>query len=100
MIFYQVFVGLGFPYEGPAPLEAVANGAVFLNPVFEPPHSSKNHAFFKGKPTHRQLTSQHPYAEHFIGEPYVYTIQVNQSNEVEKVLDRILANHKVIVAFL
>ena len=28
----QVFVGLGFPYEGPAPLEAVANGAAFLNP--------------------------------------------------------------------
>lgn len=28
----QVFVGLGFPYEGPAPLEAIANGAAFLNP--------------------------------------------------------------------
>ena len=23
---------MGFPYEGPAPLEAVANGAAFLNP--------------------------------------------------------------------
>jgi alpha-1,3(6)-mannosylglycoprotein beta-1,6-N-acetyl-glucosaminyltransferase len=28
----QVFVGLGFPYEGPAPLEAIANGAAFINP--------------------------------------------------------------------
>ena len=28
----QVFVGLGFPYEGPAPLEAIANGCFFINP--------------------------------------------------------------------
>ncbi|XP_028399780.1 alpha-1,6-mannosylglycoprotein 6-beta-N-acetylglucosaminyltransferase A-like [Dendronephthya gigantea] len=28
----KVFVGLGFPFEGPAPLEAVANGAAFINP--------------------------------------------------------------------
>ena len=27
-----MFVGLGFPFEGPAPLEAIASGAVFLNP--------------------------------------------------------------------
>jgi len=26
---------LGFPYEGPAPLEAIADGAVFLNPIFK-----------------------------------------------------------------
>ena len=32
--FIQIFVGLGFPYEGPAPLEAIADGAVFLNPIF------------------------------------------------------------------
>ena len=27
----QVFIGLGFPYEGPAPLEAIAQGCIFLN---------------------------------------------------------------------
>lgn len=43
----QVFVGLGFPYEGPAPLEAIANGAVFLNPVFDVPKDSLNTPFFK-----------------------------------------------------
>ncbi|XP_012941114.1 alpha-1,6-mannosylglycoprotein 6-beta-N-acetylglucosaminyltransferase A [Aplysia californica] len=90
----KVFVGLGFPYEGPAPLEAVANGAVFLNPVFDPPHSSKNHKFFKGKPTHRELGSQHPYADTFIGEPYVYTININKTKDVEAVLDKILSTHK------
>uniref|UniRef100_A0A2C9K266 alpha-1,6-mannosyl-glycoprotein 6-beta-N-acetylglucosaminyltransferase n=2 Tax=Biomphalaria glabrata TaxID=6526 RepID=A0A2C9K266_BIOGL len=90
----KIFVGLGFPYEGPAPLEAIANGAVFLNPKFNPPHSSKNHKFFKGKPTHREVTSQHPYAETFIGEPYVYTINPNNTDEVLQVLKNILKDNK------
>ena len=51
----QIFVGLGFPYEGPAPLEAIANGAVFLNPRFSPPHNNKNTAFFRHKPTERKV---------------------------------------------
>lgn len=54
----QVFVGLGFPYEGPAPLEAIANGAVYINPKFSSPHSSKNTQFFKGKPTAREVRLQ------------------------------------------
>lgn len=51
----QLFVGLGFPYEGPAPLEAIANGCAFLNPKFNPPKSSKNTDFFIGKPTLREV---------------------------------------------
>ncbi|KAK3083190.1 hypothetical protein FSP39_016376 [Pinctada imbricata] len=86
----KVFVGLGFPYEGPAPLEAIANGAVFLNVKFHPPHSSKNTAFFKGKPTSRELTSQHPYIEQFIGPPYSYTVDINNMGEVEAVLNKVL----------
>ncbi|KAM5126434.1 alpha-1,6-mannosylglycoprotein 6-beta-N-acetylglucosaminyltransferase A-like, partial [Callospermophilus lateralis] len=50
----KLFVGLGFPYEGPAPLEAIANGCAFLNPKFNPPKSSKNTDFFIGKPTLRE----------------------------------------------
>lgn len=53
----QLFIGFGFPYEGPAPLEAIANGCVFLQPKFKPPHSSFNHEFFKGKPTSREVTN-------------------------------------------
>lgn len=34
MLHFKVFVGLGRPYEGPAALEAIANGAVFLNPRY------------------------------------------------------------------
>ncbi|KAL3854035.1 hypothetical protein ACJMK2_013317 [Sinanodonta woodiana] len=86
----KVFVGLGFPYEGPAPLEAIANGAVFLNPKFNPPHNRNNNAFFKGKPTEREVTSQHPYAEQFIGEPYVYTIDIGNEEQVRSTVQKIL----------
>ncbi len=54
----QLFVGLSFPYEGPAPLEAIANGCAFLNPKFNPPKSSKNTDFFKGKPTLREVRAE------------------------------------------
>ncbi|CAH8459504.1 unnamed protein product [Schistosoma turkestanicum] len=49
----QVMIGLGFPYEGPAPLEAIANGLIFLNPRFNPPHSRISQTFFTDKPTSR-----------------------------------------------
>lgn len=51
----QVFVGLSFPYEGPAPLEALANGCAFLNPRLDPPQSRLNSDFFKDKPTIREV---------------------------------------------
>ncbi|GAB1609940.1 alpha-1,6-mannosylglycoprotein 6-beta-N-acetylglucosaminyltransferase A-like isoform X1 [Argonauta hians] len=90
----KLFIGLGFPYEGPAPLEAIANGCVFINPRFNPPHGSKNTPFFKGKPTSRNLTSQHPYAEHFIGQPYVYSVNSSNLKEVEGVLSNIMSSNK------
>ncbi|KAG8432244.1 hypothetical protein GDO86_016763 [Hymenochirus boettgeri] len=87
----KLFVGLGFPYEGPAPLEAIANGCAFLNPKFDPPKSSRNTDFFKGKPTLRELTSQHPYAEVYIGKPHVWTVDINKPSEVEKAIKAILS---------
>uniref|UniRef100_A0AAF5PZW5 alpha-1,6-mannosyl-glycoprotein 6-beta-N-acetylglucosaminyltransferase n=1 Tax=Wuchereria bancrofti TaxID=6293 RepID=A0AAF5PZW5_WUCBA len=70
----KIFLGLGFPFEGPAPLEAIANGVVFINPSFNPPKSRKTSDFFKDKPTLRELTSQNPYAELFIRRPHVFTV--------------------------
>jgi len=55
LFFHQLFVGLGFPYEGPAPLEAIANGAIFLNPKFPQPKGRKSDKFFAEKPTLRQV---------------------------------------------
>ncbi|MBZ3881497.1 Alpha-1,6-mannosylglycoprotein 6-beta-N-acetylglucosaminyltransferase B [Sciurus carolinensis] len=46
----KFFTGFGFPNEGPAPLEAIAPGNVFLQSCFSPPCSSLNHEFFPGKP--------------------------------------------------
>lgn len=52
----KVFVGLGFPYEGPAPLEAISYGCYFLNPKLIPPLSRRNSDFFKTKPTNRAVS--------------------------------------------
>lgn len=82
----KLFIGLGFPYEGPAPLEAIAAGCVFINPKFDPAHNSDNTKFFKGKPTKRGLSSQHPYAEYFISQPNVFTVDVADLKEVERVV--------------
>ncbi|XP_063067782.1 alpha-1,6-mannosylglycoprotein 6-beta-N-acetylglucosaminyltransferase B-like [Engraulis encrasicolus] len=87
---WKVFIGFGFPYEGPAPLEAIANGCIFLQPKFQPPHSSPNHEFFRGKPTSRQVSSQHPYAEQYIGKPHVMTVDFNNSQELEAAIQEIM----------
>ncbi|XP_062976436.1 alpha-1,6-mannosylglycoprotein 6-beta-N-acetylglucosaminyltransferase B [Elgaria multicarinata webbii] len=86
----KLFIGFGFPYEGPAPLEAIANGCVFLQARFNPPHSSLNHEFFRGKPTSREVSSQHPYAEEFIGKPHVWTVDYNNSEEFESAIKAIM----------
>ncbi|KAJ7984537.1 hypothetical protein DPEC_G00355830 [Dallia pectoralis] len=86
----KVFVGLGFPYEGPAPLEAIASGCVFLQPRFQPPLSSETSDFYKGKPTTRLVSSQHPYAEVFIGKPFVWTVDLTNKTEVQETVRAIL----------
>uniref|UniRef100_A0A8C1N7Q9 alpha-1,6-mannosyl-glycoprotein 6-beta-N-acetylglucosaminyltransferase n=1 Tax=Cyprinus carpio TaxID=7962 RepID=A0A8C1N7Q9_CYPCA len=86
----KLFLGFGFPYEGPAPLEAIANGCVFLQPKFSPPRSSLNHEFFRGKPTSREVSSQHPYTEQYIGKPHVITVDFNNSQEFETAVQDIL----------
>ncbi|KXJ25562.1 Alpha-1,6-mannosylglycoprotein 6-beta-N-acetylglucosaminyltransferase A [Exaiptasia diaphana] len=91
----MVFVGLGFPYEGPAPLEAIANGCFFLNPKYDPPKSRLNTQFFRDKPTLRKLTSQHPYAEEFISEPHVYTVNIGNTSAVETIMRKIMLSKPV-----
>ncbi len=85
----KLFIGLGFPYEGPAPLEAIANGCFFLNPKLTPPVNRVNTKFFTGKPTLRSLSSQNPYTEEFISEPYVFTIDASNSDEMDKAVKKI-----------
>ncbi|XP_014032433.1 alpha-1,6-mannosylglycoprotein 6-beta-N-acetylglucosaminyltransferase B isoform X1 [Salmo salar] len=87
----KLFIGFGFPYEGPAPLEAIANGCIYLQPKFHPPHSSLNHEFFRGKPTSREVSSQHPYAEQYIGRPHVMTVDYNNSQEFDSAIREIMS---------
>lgn len=58
----KVFVGLGFPYEGPAPIEAISLGCVFLQPRFSAPHSSDSNDFYSGKPTTRRVRKWKPHS--------------------------------------
>ncbi|KAG5454111.1 Alpha-1,6-mannosylglycoprotein 6-beta-N-acetylglucosaminyltransferase A [Clonorchis sinensis] len=88
----QVLIGLGFPFEGPAPLEAIANGIVFLNMRLKPPHGRARTPFFAGKPTDRELHSQHPYIEEYIGEPYSYILDKDNPDQIRETMRRLLAN--------
>ncbi|XP_065837233.1 alpha-1,6-mannosylglycoprotein 6-beta-N-acetylglucosaminyltransferase B-like [Oscarella lobularis] len=85
----KIFVGMGFPYDGPAPLEALAHGCVFLQPKFNPPRSAKNDEFFKGKPSSRSLSSQNQYLEKLVGEPYVISIDMKNVEETKAALQKI-----------
>jgi hypothetical protein len=73
-------------FSGPAPLEAVSHGAIFINPKFDPPHGRGTEAFFAQKPTGRRLTSQHPYLEEFVGAPAVVTVDIKDLEAVKRVL--------------
>ena len=85
----KLFLGMGFPFEGPGPLEAMANGVVYLQPRYQTPYSKLNNQFFRGKPTLRELTSQNPYMEEFVGKPYCYTIDVTDDVTVRSTLEEI-----------
>lgn len=106
----QVFIGLGFPYDGPAAMEAIANGLIFIQPYLFDPEVSKGLSpginrytkqgevenggsylnFFNGKPTERRVFSQHDYLWKNVGEPFVYTLDYKNETSITKSIDRIL----------
>ncbi|CAD6186460.1 unnamed protein product [Caenorhabditis auriculariae] len=87
----KIFFGMGFPLEGPAPLEAIANGAVFINAAFREPKTRRNNKFLSEKPTLREWTSQCPYMEEF-GPPHVYTIDINNEEVLRETIRKALTN--------
>ena len=96
----KIFVGMGFPFEGPSPLEALDHGCYFLNPIFQEPigrHSEKSKSnkeheyikdFFFDKPTFRKLTSQIPYFEHVEYETII-NAKLEQSEELLEKFNKI-----------
>ena len=92
----KIMLGMGFPYEGPTPLEAIANGLVFVNPKFNPPRGRKltdkrekradilqGSNFFLQKPTFRLLSSQVPFLEQFSSQR---TIDYSDEAEVRRTI--------------
>ena len=97
----KIFVGMGFPFEGPSPLEALNHGCYFLNPIFDEPIGrqssqsdtlNKEHEyikdFFFDKPTFRKLTSQVPYFEHVKFETIINS-KLEQSDELLEKFNKI-----------
>lgn len=102
MMSAKVMIGLGFPYEGPSPLEAIANGMIFLNPLFPTPRGRTvndkrsikgdiliGSNFFLEKPTFRALSSQVPYIEQLTDQ---VTVNYSNDEEVRKALLTIATN--------
>ena len=91
----HLFVGLGLPFIGPGPLDALAHGCTFLQPSFEIPKNRDTDALFQGKPTMLTLNSQHSYLEKFGDPDYVYTIDYNNIELVKQVVEQIAQRPKL-----
>ena len=88
-----LFVGLGFPYNGPGPLDAIAEGCLFLQPSFREGKNRWTDNFFKGKPTSLTYPSQHPYLEQFVGAPWVYTLDYANESAVRTFMVSLIEQH-------
>lgn len=76
----RFLLGVGLPLVGPTALEAISHGAVFINPSFDPPKAAgKAHTSYA-------YSSQHPFVEKHIPEPYAYTIDINNRSAVDRVM--------------
>jgi hypothetical protein len=67
----KFMIGMGDPLAGPSAIDAIVNGAVYINPRYK--HSVKD-----------VYTSQHPYLEKSVGFPYVCTADLDKKWEVMK----------------
>lgn len=82
----QVFAYAGFAavMMGPASIEAMSQGMVFLNYAFMPP---RNLSIMQGKPTTQLWTSQFPFLE--TQQPHVLTIDAANSDDVRAKLTQV-----------
>lgn len=76
-------LGLGDPILGPTALEALAAGAILLNPSFAPPRPVEGNAGVL-------FDSQHPFSAG-IGPPYVLSIDLSQTERVVRTVEDLMA---------
>eukprot|EP01138_Halocafeteria_seosinensis_P009988 gb/GECG01010201.1/.p1 GENE.gb/GECG01010201.1/~~gb/GECG01010201.1/.p1 ORF type:complete len:583 (+),score=41.62 gb/GECG01010201.1/:1-1749(+) len=84
-----ILIGLGTPFNGPSGIEAVTHGTAVVNIRHNPPASSTTHKAMDGKPTRLGLTSQHPFLETYVGEPWVYTVDPKNLTEVREAMKKL-----------
>ncbi len=81
-------IGFGKPLDGPTPLEAMAHGCAFINPIFSPPFVQTN------KPTRFPYTSQHPFVEDHVPQPFAFTIDLNNRTILKETIEIIEKRHE------
>jgi hypothetical protein len=83
-LMHETFAYAGFAavMMGPAAIEALSNGMIFLNYAFVPP---RNLSITQGKPTTQLWTSQFPFLEHEA--PHAITINTLDASDVTSKLD-------------
>ncbi|XP_068688277.1 alpha-1,6-mannosylglycoprotein 6-beta-N-acetylglucosaminyltransferase A-like [Montipora foliosa] len=86
----KLFIGLGSPHEKALALEALAQGCIVMNPKFIRPKNRLNSEALRQQPSSRNLTSEHPYLEQFVGKPFVYTVDIRNKAEVMTAMKEIL----------
>ena len=64
---------MGNPLLGPSAIDAISVGCMFLNPIYSTPMRS-----------HDWFSSQHPYAQLHIGQPYVCSFHQDDNSELRK----------------
>ena len=73
-------LGLGEPLMSPSPLEGLARGAAFINPIRIPETAATVLQSPGRKPIRHRQTQHNPMA--FLGPPYVYTVDLQDPNAV------------------
>ena len=78
------YAGFAAVMMGPAAIEALSNGMIFLNYAFVPP---RNLSVTLGKPTTQLWTSQFPFLEHMA--PHAITINTQDARDVQAKLGQL-----------
>jgi hypothetical protein len=76
-------IGFGRPLDGPTPLEAMAHGCAFINPLFVTPFVHHN------KPTRYPYRSQHPFVQDHVPEPHAFTIDIMNHTALAETIKKI-----------
>lgn len=76
----KFLIGLGDPLLGPSAIDAISNGCMYINPIYEKSRKVNDQIFL----------SQHSYAVNYIGEPYVCSYKINDITSLQDCIDKAL----------